>query len=248
MEEKISNWLKEYLEKNNLDCFVVGISGGIDSSLTSTLCAMSGIKTIVVSLPIHQFKDQLQRAHNHIKWLKDRYQNVEDFEFDLSETFEVFKKLFNDSNDLALANSRSRLRMVTLYQISGMRNGLVVGTGNKIEDFGIGFFTKYGDGGVDISPIADFTKTEVRTMSKNLGILNEIILASPTDGLWDDCRTDEQQIGATYEELEWAMNVKLTSDDDKKILSDRQKEVLSIYTKLNSANRHKMTPLPIFKR
>lgn len=242
--QQISNWLKNYLESTNLDCFIIGISGGIDSALVSTLCAQTGKKTFVISMPIHQAQDQLQRAHNHINWLKEKYSNVESFEFDLTNTFETFKSLFPIENKLALANSRSRLRMVTLYQIAGTYNGLVVGTGNKVEDFGIGFFTKYGDGGVDISPIADLTKTEVRQMAKELEIIGEILVAKPTDGLWEDNRSDEDQIGASYEELEWAIEFK----GNPKELFGRQKEVYYIYNKFNKQNQHKITPIPIFKK
>jgi len=244
LHNKISNWLQEYLESNNLDCFVIGISGGIDSALTSTLCAQTGEKTLVISMPIHQAKDQLQRANNHIQWLKEKYSNVESFEFDLTQTFETFKALFDKENKLALANSRSRLRMVTLYQLATTYKGLVVGTGNKVEDFGIGFYTKYGDGGVDISPIADLTKTEVREMAVKLGINPEIITAKSTDGLWEDDRTDEDQIGASYEELEWAMNYEGSYSN----LNDRQKQIIDIFAKLNTQNQHKMNPIPVFKK
>jgi NAD+ synthase len=244
LHQHISNWLKEYLESNKLDCFIIGVSGGIDSALTSTLCAQTGKKTIVVSMPIYQAQDQLQRAHNHINWLKEKYSNVESFKFDLTNTFETFKSLFPIENKLALANSRSRLRMVTLYQIAGTYKVLVVGTGNKVEDFGVGFFTKYGDGGVDISPIADLTKTEVRQMAKELGVIEEILVAKPTDGLWEDDRTDEDQIGATYEELEWAMNFK----ENPQKLFGRQKEVYYIFNKLNKQNKHKINLIPIFKK
>jgi len=244
LSTQISNWLSDYLTNSNLECFVIGISGGIDSALTSTLCAQTGRKTIVVSMPIHQQSDQLSRAHSHIEWLKNKYPNVESYEFDLTNTFETFKSLFSLENKLALANSRSRLRMVTLYQIAGIYGGLVVGTGNKVEDFGIGFFTKYGDGGVDISPIADLTKTEVRQMSRELGIIEEILLAKPTDGLWEDDRSDEDQIGATYEELEWAMGFKGNVNE----LLGRQKEVYYIYQKLNTQNSHKINPIPLFKK
>jgi NAD+ synthase len=244
LQNKISNWLKEYLESNNLDCFVIGISGGIDSALTSTLCAKTNQKTIVVSMPIHQAPDQLDRAHNHIKWLKQNYPNVESLEYDLTNTFETFKSLFETENNLALANSRSRLRMVTLYQVAGMYKGLVVGTGNKVEDFGVGFYTKYGDGGVDISPIADLTKTEVRQMARELGVSDEILIAPPTDGLWGDDRTDEDQIGASYEELEWAMDFKNNPAE----LVGRAKEVYYIYHAFHNQNKHKMTSIPIFKK
>lgn len=241
---KISEWLNTYLESSKLECFVVGISGGIDSALVSTLCAQTNKKTIVLSMPIHQSPDQLQRAHNHIEWLKQKYSNVESFEFDLTSTFETFKSLFSTEDKLALANSRSRLRMTTLYQIAGMRKGLVVGTGNKVEDFGIGFFTKYGDGGVDLSPIADLTKTEVRQLARKLGIIEEILVAKPTDGLWEDDRSDEDQIGASYEELEWVMEFSGNSEE----LLGRQKDVYYIYHKFNKQNHHKMLPIPIFKK
>lgn len=247
LHQKISNWLSEYLESSKQRCFVVGISGGIDSALVSTLCAQTGIKTIVISMPIHQASDQLERAHNHINWLKSKYSNVESLEFDLTNTFETFKSLFEVENKLALANSRSRLRMVTLYQIATTNKGLVVGTGNKVEDFGVGFYTKYGDGGVDISPIADLTKTEVRAMAKELGVNEEIILAKPTDGLWEDGRTDEDQIGASYEELEWAMEYH-NSKDDYFNLNDRQREVYGKYLLFHEANQHKMNPIPVFKK
>jgi NAD+ synthase len=161
LSEEISNWLKNYVIDNKQQSFIIGISGGVDSALTSTLCALTGIKTIVLSLPILQNETQLKRANNHIKWLKENFSNVESYEIDLTETFKTFETLFKTKNSLALANSRSRLRMVALYHVAAMNNGLVVGTGNKIEDFGIGFFTKYGDGGVDISPIADLKKSEV---------------------------------------------------------------------------------------
>jgi len=244
LNQQISNWLKNYLESNNLECFIIGISGGIDSALTSTLCAQTGKKTIVVSMSIYQAPEQLERAHNHINWLKSKYSNVESLEIELTNIFETFKSLFSVENKLALANSRSRLRMTTLYQIAGMNKGLVVGTGNKVEDFGVGFFTKYGDGGVDISPIGDLTKTEVRQMARELGIIEEILTAKPTDGLWDDDRTDEDQMGATYEELEWAMNFNRNPEE----LVGRQKEVYYIYNKLNNQNKHKMVAIPVFKK
>lgn len=244
IENRISNWLYDYLIKSNLECFVIGVSGGIDSALTSTICCETGLKTIVVTLPIHQHEDQLDRAKKHINWLTKKYDNVTSIDIDLSNLFENFKSLFIEKNQLALANSRSRLRMVTLYHISSLNRGLVVGTGNKIEDFGIGFFTKYGDGGVDISPIADLTKSEVRELSKKMNIIEEIINAKPTDGLWDDDRSDEEQIGASYEELEWAMDFK----GDKDQLSNKEINVLNIYKKLNQQNKHKITPIPVFKK
>jgi NAD+ synthase len=246
LHNKISNWLAEYLTQSHMDCFVVGISGGIDSALVSTLCAQTGKKTIVVSMPIHQATDQLNRAYKHIEWLKSKYPNVKYESKDLTVLFNYFKELFisSEQHKLVLANSRSRLRMVALYQIAGMNKGLVVGTGNKVEDFGVGFFTKYGDGGVDISPIGDLTKTEVREMARELGIIEDILVAKPTDGLWDDDRTDEDQMGATYEELEWAMN--FTGNPEE--LFGRLKEVYYIYTELHLRNKHKMVEIPVFKK
>ncbi len=240
----ISGWLKEYLCSSGLECFVVGISGGIDSALVSVLCAETGEKTIVLSMPIHQAHDQLQRAHKHIAWLQEKYPNVVYYEYDLTHTFNTFSQLFFEENKLALANSRSRLRMVTLYHIAGSHRGLVVGTGNKVEDFGVGFFTKYGDGGVDISPIADLSKTEVRQLAKELDVMEEIILAKPTDGLWEDERTDEEQLGASYEELEWAME--FTGNPQE--LDGREREVYTIYNRFNRQNRHKMEPIPTYKK
>lgn len=253
----IVKWIKDYA--SNKFKLVVGISGGIDSALVSTLCAMTGIETYVISLPIHQNESQISNAKNHIKWLKSKYDNVIDFEFDLTNLFDSFERIFTSVNcdkchhplfdsKLSLANSRSRLRMTSLYQISSNVNGIVVGTGNKVEDFGIGFFTKYGDGGVDISPIADLTKTEVRKMAISVGIIDDILKAKPTDGLWEDNRSDEDQIGATYEELEWAMSYiesnKLIHSEE---LSSREKEVLNIYSVLHGKNKHKMVDIPIFK-
>ena len=244
LNKKISYWLNEYLTSNSLDTFVIGVSGGIDSAVTSTLCALTGKPTIVVSMPIHQASNQLQRAHNHINWLKENFNNVSSVEYDLTPVFETFKSLFDNDDLLALANSRARLRMTTLYQVATENKGIVVGTGNKVEDFGVGFYTKYGDGGVDISPIADLTKTEVRELAKQIGVINEIIIAPPTDGLWGDDRTDEDQIGASYEELEWAMEF----SGDPSTLTGRKKEVYYIYTNFNNKNKHKMLPIPIFKK
>jgi len=242
----ISEWIKNYCKKNKLTNLIVGISGGIDSALVSTLCAETGLPTYVLSMPIKQKKEQLNRARNHASWLKTKYKNVEFIEIDLTNLFDMFKSSVSTQyqTDLSLANSRSRLRMVTLYQYAGALKGIVVGTGNKIEDFGVGFFTKYGDGGVDISPIADLTKTEVRQLAKELDISNDILTAAPTDGLWDIDRTDEEQLGASYEELEWAMEYKKNND----ALTDRQKEVLKIYKKFNKINKHKMVKIPIFKK
>jgi NAD+ synthase len=247
LENKIIDWIKSYTWSNNMLTLVVGVSGGIDSAVVSTLCAKTNIKTIVVSLPINQNKEQLSRANNHIDWLKSNFKNVSSIEISLDNTFEELKKLFNSSSDLSLANSKSRLRMVVLYHVASNNKGLVVGTGNKIEDFGIGFFTKYGDGGVDISPIADLTKSEVKKMAINLKINEEIILAKPTDGLWNDERTDEDQIGATYDELEKIMNF-LDSGKNANELTGRDFEVFNIYKKFNDSNKHKMIQIPIFKK
>ena len=248
--EVINDWLIEYLKKSKCNGFVVGVSGGIDSALTSTLCARTGYPTLCIDMPILQNENEINRAENHIKWLKKNYNNVSHITIDLNNTFETFKssveKTENPNNNLSLANSRSRLRMTTLYYFSGIHNYLVAGTGNKVEDFGVGFYTKYGDGGVDISPIADLTKTNVFEIASKLNVIDEILKAKPTDGLWDDGRTDEDQIGATYSELEWAMVQKdnnKTPDD----FTGRNKEVLKILMKFNSQNSHKMDPIPIFK-
>lgn len=248
--EEINDWLIKYLKKSKCDGFVVGVSGGIDSALTSTLCARTGYPTLCIDMPILQNENEINRAENHIKWLKKNYNNVSHITIDLNNTFETFKssveKTENPNNNLSLANSRSRLRMTTLYYFSGIHNYLVAGTGNKVEDFGVGFYTKYGDGGVDISPIADLTKTNVFEIASKLNVIDEILKAKPTDGLWDDGRTDEDQIGATYSELEWAMVQKdnnKTPDD----FTGRDKEVLKILMKFNSQNSHKMDPIPIFK-
>ncbi|HEY9169341.1 MAG TPA: NAD(+) synthase [Lutibacter sp.] len=247
--EYIVGWLKEYAEKSNVNGFVIGISGGIDSAVTSTLCAKTGFPVLCLEMPIHQDKNQASRGKDHIEQLKNNFQNIISEEIDLTATFEKFKSALSVDNDLdavnlALANSRARLRMATLYYFAGIRGYLVAGTGNKVEDFGVGFFTKYGDGGVDISPIADLMKSEVYEVAKYLGINDDIITAAPTDGLWGDDKTDEDQIGASYNELEWAMKqVEL----GKKMTDfrDREKEVFSIFTNRNRANKHKMLPIPI---
>ena len=243
---EISEWIKKYCKKNKLTSLIIGISGGIDSALVSTLCAETGLDTYILSMPIKQKEDQLSRARNHADWLKSKYNNVKFIEVELTNLFDAFKTTIptNYHTDLSLANTRSRLRMVTLYQYAGALKGIVVGTGNKIEDFGVGFFTKYGDGGVDISPIADLTKTEVRQLAKQLGINQDILNAAPTDGLWDTDRTDEDQLGASYEELEWAMDYKGENNN----LSNRQQEVLKIYKKFNKMNKHKMVKIPIYKK
>jgi NAD+ synthase len=248
--DNIIQWLKAYSKKSKTDGFVIGISGGIDSALTSTLCASTGLPTICIDMPIMQNKNEVNRASSHIKWLQKKFNNVIHKSVDLNDVFNSFKNTVEQNNDknnfLSLANSRSRLRMTTLYYFAGINRCLVAGTGNKVEDFGIGFYTKYGDGGVDISPIADLNKTDVFEISKILGVLDEIIKAKPTDGLWDDGRTDEDQIGATYKELEWAMQQK---DLNKKLIDfkGREKEVFQILKKFNKQNLHKMNAIPIYK-
>lgn len=249
VELEIVSWLKQY------PGFVVGISGGVDSALVSTLCAKTARPTILVSIPIHQPASHLQRAHDHMEWLKKNYANVQTFEVDLTETYEVFKKTMptEAATDLALVNARSRLRMTTLYNFANSNGCVVAGTGNKVEDFGVGFFTKYGDGGVDISPIGELLKTEVWEMAKLLGVSVAITSAKPTDGLWEDDRSDEDQIGATYPELEFAMefverNEKIPFSEFRTMLSNlnqRQQKVLDIYIQRHYATKHKMSMPPV---
>ena len=233
----ISNWIKDYalsINKNQTT-LVIGVSGGVDSALTSTLCALTGLKTIAVSMPIKQNSSQHNLSLRHLDFLKKKFSNVETKIVDLDNVFKTFQDTMkNFDSELAFANSRSRLRMMTLYQIAQSNNGIVVGTGNKVEDFGVGFYTKYGDGGVDISPIADCNKTEVWELGKELGILNEIIDAPPTDGLWDDGRTDEGQLGFKYSDLEDAM---VNPDSPHK----------AEYEKIRKQNLHKMEPIPVCK-
>jgi len=231
----IVNWIKEYSsELNNQPItLVVGVSGGVDSALTSVLCAKTKLKTIAVSMPIKQNISQHDLSLKHLEWLKKNYNNVDTEIIELNETFSYFKKtLHNYSNELAFANSKARLRMVTLYQVAQANNGIVVGTGNKVEDFGVGFYTKYGDGGVDISPIADCTKTDVWSLGKSIGIINEIIEAAPTDGLWDDSRNDESQLGLTYKQIEEAME-------------NPKSKYFKKYSDIRESNLHKMKPIPV---
>ena len=233
----ISNWIKNYVEMmpSKAQSLVIGISGGIDSSVSSTLSAMTGIKTIVLSMPIKQKSSQHDLSLKHLEWLIKNFKNVEAQTINLDKLFETFENTLSKfDSKLGLANSRARLRMTTLYQVATTKKGIVVGTGNKVEDFGVGFYTKYGDGGVDISPIADCSKTEVWEMGKELNILKEIIEAAPTDGLWDDGRTDEGQLGLKYEELEEAM---------KNINSINREK----YEKIRKTNLHKMQPIPVCK-
>jgi len=233
----IRDWILNYVNSmpTQAKSLVIGISGGIDSSVSSTLSAMTGLKTIVISMPIKQKSNQHDLSLKHQEWLKKNFKNVTGFTIDLDNLFNSFEKtLSNFNNEHGMANSRARLRMSTLYQVAAANNGIVVGTGNKVEDFGVGFYTKYGDGGVDISPIADCNKTEVWELGKELNILKEIIEAPPTDGLWDDGRTDEGQLGLTYKELEEAMDNKNSINRDK-------------YIKIRNANLHKMDPIPVCK-
>jgi NAD+ synthase len=255
----ISQWLKTYSDQSGTNGFVVGISGGIDSAVTSTLCAMTGKKVICLIMPIHQFKAEHDRGIEHTHWLKAKFPNVSSLEVNLSTTFDSFRATLPQDfaeHWLAMANTRSRLRMTALYAVGQANNLLVAGTGNKIEDFGVGFFTKYGDGGVDLSPIADLTKTEVFALAAALGIVSSIQSAKPTDGLWEDGRSDEDQIGASYPDLEWAMNYleERYGDNIKNrdfqlspdaALSEHQQKVIGIYLKFHRANLHKMNPIPV---
>lgn len=246
VKNHIVNWLKNYAENTGIKGFVIGISGGIDSAVVSTLCAETSLPTLCIELPIHQAESQVSRAKNHILFLKEKYSNVSDICIELTSVFDEFVQQIpkTKNNDLALANTRARLRMTTLYYFAGLQGLIVVGTGNKIEDFGVGFFTKYGDGGVDISPIADLMKSEVYQLAEFLHISQDIRKAKPTDGLFGDNRSDEDQLGATYDELEWAM----LQNEKGKIpteFSGRKQEVLAIYQRLNKANQHKMKPIPI---
>ena len=242
--DHIVSWLKEYAQNARMDGFVVGISGGIDSAVTSELCAMTGLQVIAINLPIRQSTQEYNLAKEHVAYLTSKYKNSKELEIHLSDLFSNFEMTMPSDcrdNALSMANSRSRLRMTTLYAVAQSNSCLVAGTGNKVEDFGVGFFTKYGDGGVDLSPIADLTKSNVWAIGQYLGTLKAIMDAKPTDGLWGDGRSDEDQIGATYPELEWAMEF----SGDESNLSERKKEVLAIYTKFRKANSHKMNPIPV---
>ena len=245
----IINWLKTYAENAKVKGFVVGVSGGIDSALTSTLCAKTGLPTLCVEMPIHQAESQVSRAKEHIKQLKERFKNVAKTRVDLTSTFEDFKNAVPQVTasakvDLSLANTRARLRMTTLYYLAGLNNYIVAGTGNKVEDFGVGFYTKYGDGGVDVSPIADLLKSEVYELAAYLKVPTSIQKAQPTDGLFGDSRTDEDQIGASYDELEWAMKMQDTGKTAANF-KGREQEVYTIYERLNRINQHKMVPIPV---
>lgn len=244
----IVQWLKDYSNKSGTNGFVIGISGGIDSALTSTLCALTGKQVVVLKMPIRQHQAEVDRALEHMVWLKKNFPNVSSEIMDLTPIFEKIEAEFPEKiqDFLTMANTRSRLRMITLYAYAAHYRLLVAGTGNKIEDFGVGFFTKYGDGGVDISPIADLMKSEVYALAKELGVVESILQARPTDGLFADGRTDEDQIGASYDELEWAMTA-VENKADEKSFTQRQKEVMKIYLQRHKENRHKMDPIPVCK-
>jgi NAD+ synthase len=249
VNEHIVSWLKTYANNAKVSGFVVGISGGVDSAVTSTLCAQTGLPTLCVEMPIHQAPNQVSRGREHIEQLSKRFPNVSRAEANLTPIYEAFKAEVPESENeakyhLSLANTRARLRMTTLYYFAGIHGYLVAGTGNKVEDFGVGFYTKYGDGGVDVSPIADLMKSDVYALGQFLKIPESIQNAAPTDGLFGDNRTDEDQLGASYDELEWAM-----LEDEKgstsEIFLGREKEVFEIYKRLNRANKHKMESIPV---
>lgn len=259
IENKIVLFLKEQAEKAKVEGYVVGISGGVDSAVASTLAAKTGLKLYLIQMPIRQKSAEVDRATAHIYWLIENFPNVSQINCELTSTFDSFltcveKSDANEKQNLAEANTRSRLRMTALYYYASLKRCMVLGTGNKIEDFGVGFFTKYGDGGVDVSPIGDLMKSEVRALGAHMGVLKDIVNAKPTDGLWDDGRGDEDQIGASYDELEWAMNYIENNPrgfaytpDDLKLLSDREQIVLRIFRDRHLANQHKMIPIPICK-
>ena len=236
VSNRIVDWMADYIKPSGLGVFVVGVSGGIDSAVASTLAAETRYNVIALSMPIHQDPYQQNLSDAHLRWLSGKYINVKAEKIDLTNTFETFRKDLERyaTDNHALANTRSRLRMMTLYQFAGQYKGIVVGTGNKVEDYGVGFYTKYGDGGVDIAPIADLYKTEVWELGKHLGVDSRIIEAKPTDGLWDDKRTDEDQLGATYADLEEAMEYG----------TGNAVKILEVFNRINS---HKMNPIPTFK-
>jgi NAD+ synthase len=249
VNDHIVGWLRDYALNAKVNGFVVGISGGIDSAVTSTLCAQTGLKTLCVEMPIHQAESHVSRAREHIAQLKKRFANTDSVEVDLTPVFMSFANQVPGHGDtarlnLSLANTRARLRMSTLYYLAGIHGLLVAGTGNKVEDFGVGFYTKYGDGGVDLSPIADLMKSDIYALGNYLSVPDSILKAAPTDGLFGDDRSDEDQLGATYDELEWAMT---QSEAGKQAgnFSGREKTVFEIYKRLNLANSHKMNPIPV---
>ena len=255
LADRITTWIRDYAVNNSLDSLCVGVSGGIDSAVVSTLCARTGLPTHVLSMPIRQKEDQHTLSVDHCLWLLENYDNVHWDTHDLTKAFESFEQMFPYANDLSMANTRSRLRMVTLYTVAQNANGIVVGTGNKVEDFGVGFYTKYGDGGVDISPIADLTKTEVWALGEELGVDQRIIDAAPTDGLWDDGRIDQDQLnGMSYRDLEHAMYLEEMMANTQHSaepftgLEAHEGRLLLELDKLRKPNLHKMMPIPVFKK
>ena len=249
--EHIVAWMADYAQGAGSKGFVVGVSGGIDSAVTSALAARTGLPTTLVEMPIHQPDSQVNRAWEHIENLKAKYPNVKGISLQLTSVFDQMISTFEstereETTEMSLVNTRARLRMTSLYFLASNRGALVAGTGNKIEDFGVGFYTKYGDGGVDLNPIADLVKTEVFNLGKFLEVPQSILLAKPTDGLWGDDRSDEDQIGASYPELEWAME-KANSGSEASDFTGREKEVFEIYSRMNRQNQHKMNPIPVCK-
>ncbi len=245
--EYITNWLSQYAKTSGMNGFVVGVSGGIDSAVTSTLCARTGLPVLCLEMEIHQAENQVNRAQKHIAWLEERFPNVSHHSLSLTSIFDSFQNSMppteaSEQNFLSLANTRARLRMTTLYYFAALHRYLVAGTGNKVEDFGVGFYTKYGDGGVDLSPIADLMKSEVFALAKQLNVIEEIQTAAPTDGLWGDDRTDEDQIGASYDQLEWAM---MNENKAEQSFTTEEKRTLEIYRRFNRQNKHKMEPIPV---
>ncbi len=247
----IVNWLNYYIESAQMEGFVVGVSGGIDSAVTSTLCAHTNKPVLCLEMPIHQAQDQVSRAQEHLAWLESTFPNVKAVRIDLTPLFDSFQhslpevdEAAADQHLLSLANTRARFRMSTLYYFAALHRYLVAGTGNKVEDFGVGFYTKYGDGGVDLSPIADLMKTQVFALGDYLGVNENILNAPPTDGLWSDNRSDEDQIGASYAALEWAMEAQ-EKNQDPATMSPEEQRVYSIYMRFHKANQHKMQPIPV---
>mgnify|MGYP003122487699 CR=1 FL=1 len=246
LKDRITTWIREYVLSNNINVLVVGVSGGIDSAVTSTLCAETGLPTYVITMPLLSTHENTKLSDQHARYLEEKYENVTRVQIELSSVYDQFMHSVDwwcsaqaipkefTQNELANANTKARIRMITLYQVAGSKGGIVVGTGNKVEDYGIGFFTKYGDGAVDISPIADLYKTEVWELGKYLGVDESIVNAPPTDGLWDDKRTDEDQIGASYADLE-------------EVMEKGEGKALEIFEKFNKQNQHKMNPIPTFK-
>jgi NAD+ synthase len=249
--EHLVKWLRDYAAKASVQGYVIGVSGGIDSAVTSTLCAMTGLDVLCVEMPIHQHLDHATRAHEHIKQLKERFSNVSDVQIDLTPVFDSFVAAMPVNTrsaqvEITLGNTRARLRMSTLYYHAGVHGLLVAGTGNKVEDFGVGFYTKYGDGGVDLSPIADLLKSEVYKVGAFVNVPECIMNAAPSDGLYDAELTDEDQIGASYDELEWAME-HIAQQDNDRALTTREQDVIAIYKDYNRKNQHKMNPIPVCK-